>query len=57
MIGDYENALVQYNTVLSDNQQNTSAFRNKGIVLINLERFTEAISYFDDILKQLTLNP
>tara|TARA_B100001971_G_C18238556_1_gene569107 strand:+ start:67 stop:876 length:810 start_codon:yes stop_codon:yes gene_type:complete len=50
--GEQQKAIELFDQVLTVQQQNSVAFRTKGILLINLERFSEAISYFDNILKQ-----
>jgi len=50
--GEQQKAIELFDQVLTVQQQNSVAFRTKGIMLINLERFSEAISYFDNILKQ-----
>ena len=50
--GEQQKAIELFDQVLIVQQQNSVAFRTKGILLINLERFSEAISYFDNILKQ-----
>ncbi len=50
--GVYQKSIEIFDEVLSVQQKNSNFFRTEGVLLINLERFTEAISYFDDILKQ-----
>ena len=49
--GKQEKSIELFDQVLSL-QQNSKNFRTEGVLIINLERFTEAISYFDNILKQ-----
>ena len=50
--GEQQKSIELFDQVLLVQQQNSNFFRTEGVLLINLERFTEAISYFDDILKQ-----
>lgn len=50
--GKQEKSIELFDQVLSLQQQNSKNFRTEGVLIINLERFTEAISYFDNILKQ-----
>jgi len=50
--GDQEKSIRLFDQVLFVQQQNSNFFRTEGVLLINLDRFTEAISYFDEILKQ-----
>ena len=49
--GEQKKAIELFDRILSIQSQNPLAFRTEGILLINLERFSEAISYFDNILK------
>ena len=50
--GDQEKSIRLFDQVLFVQQQNSNFFRTEGVLLINLDRFTNAISYFDEILKQ-----
>jgi tetratricopeptide (TPR) repeat protein len=50
--GKQEKSIELFDQVLSLQQQNSKKIRTEGVLIINLERFTEAISYFDNILKQ-----
>ena len=49
--GEQKKSIEYFDQVLSIELQNPLVFRTEGILLINLERFSEAISYFDNILK------
>ena len=49
--GEQKKAIELFDRILSIQSQNPLAFRTEGILLINLERFSESISYFDNILK------
>ena len=50
--GVYQKSIEIFDEVLSVQQKNSNFFRTEGVLLINLDKFTQAISYFDKILKQ-----
>jgi tetratricopeptide (TPR) repeat protein len=57
LVKEYQNALTSFDRALSLNSEYADARRNKGNVLVQLDRFTEAFQCYDHALKGNHPNP